>query len=249
MLFRSLPNQLMYNLDLDYQAKDLENYSLYKWGLHHFNLSSQNNVSESVLFSTGQTVHSIINKEILKKTPVSELRAKAKKEKYHILFVSGCNTYNENYMDHYITEKIYIYYNFLKILNNTIIEKLSDKIDHIKLNIARNRNDCNLFIHHKQYQDFVTRIEFPDDLIKNEQVEEVNIQNERRGKVLRLPFEIESKSEKIIVRVSGPQGDLFVEDYLPYKGESEWLEIDSNEITYFLADHQDQLDTIEIMYE
>ena len=77
----------------------------------------------------------------------------------------------------------------------------------------------------------------------------VNIQNERRGKVLRLPFEIESKSEKIIVRVSGPQGDLFVEDYLPYKGESEWLEIDSNEITYFFADHQDQLDTIEIMYE
>jgi hypothetical protein len=44
-------------------------------------------------------------------------------------------------------------------------------------------------------------------------------------------------------------GDLFVEDYLPYKGESEWLEIDSNEITYFLADNQDQLDTIEIMYE
>ena len=43
--------------------------------------------------------------------------------------------------------------------------------------------------------------------------------------------------------------NLFVEDYLPYKGESEWLEIDSDEITYFLADHQDQLDTIEIMYE
>lgn len=43
--------------------------------------------------------------------------------------------------------------------------------------------------------------------------------------------------------------DLFVEDYLPYKGESEWLEIDSDEITYFLADHQDQFDTIEIMFE
>ena len=48
--------------------------------------------------------------------------------------------------------------------------------------------------------------------------------------------------------MTGPDG-LFVEDYLPYKGESEWLEIDSNEITYFLADHQDQLDRIEIMYE
>jgi len=90
---------------------------------------------------------------------------------------------------------------------------------------------------------FFGKVEFRSDEYK------VNIQNERRGKVLRLPFEIESKSEKIIVRVSGPKGDLFVEDYLPYKGESEWLEIDSNEITYFLADHQDQLDTIEIMYE
>jgi hypothetical protein len=50
------------------------------------------------------------------------------------------------------------------------------------------------------------------------------------------------------VRASGP-GGLFVEDYLPFKGESEWLEIDSNQITYFIADHQDQLDTIEIMYE
>ena len=90
---------------------------------------------------------------------------------------------------------------------------------------------------------FFGEVEFRSDKYK------VNIQNERRGKVLKLPFEIDAKSEKIIVRVSGPQGDLFVEDYLPYKGESEWLEIDSNEIAFYLADHQDQLDTIEIMYE
>jgi len=90
---------------------------------------------------------------------------------------------------------------------------------------------------------FFGKVEFRSDEYK------VNIQNERRGKVLRLPFKIQSENEKIIVRVSGPKEDLFVEDYLPYKGESEWLEIDSNEITYFLADHQDQLDTIEIMYE
>ena len=76
----------------------------------------------------------------------------------------------------------------------------------------------------------------------------INIQNQRRGKVLKLPFGIKPKSEKIVVRVSG-KNNLFMEDYLPYKGESEWLEIDSDEITYFLADHQDQCDTIEIMYE
>ena len=59
----------------------------------------------------------------------------------------------------------------------------------------------------------------------------INIQDERRGKVLRLPFEIKPKSEKIVVRLTGSDEELFVEDYLPYKGESEWLEIDSDEIT------------------
>lgn len=74
----------------------------------------------------------------------------------------------------------------------------------------------------------------------------VNIQNERRGKVLKLPFPPNTKKEKMIVRVSGPN-NIFVEDYLPYKGESEWLEIDSDEITFYIADHQDQFDMIEIV--
>ena len=89
---------------------------------------------------------------------------------------------------------------------------------------------------------FFGELEFRSDEYK------VNIQNQRRGKVLKLPFEINPKNEKVLVRVTGP-GNLVVEDYLPYKGESEWVEIDSDEITYFLADHQDQCDTIEIMYE
>lgn len=53
------------------------------------------------------------------------------------------------------------------------------------------------------------------------------------------------KKKRMIVRFTGP-GDIFVEDYLPYQGESEWVEIDSDEITYFIADHQDQFDTLEI---
>ena len=87
---------------------------------------------------------------------------------------------------------------------------------------------------------FFGDVEFRNDNYK------VNIQNQKRGKVLKLPFGVTSKQEKMIVRLTGP-GDIFVEDYLPYYGESEWLEIDSDEITYFLADHQDQFDTIEIM--
>jgi hypothetical protein len=89
---------------------------------------------------------------------------------------------------------------------------------------------------------FFGETEFRNDKYK------VNIQNQRRGKVLKLPFEIKSKKERVIVRLTGTK-DMFVEDYLVYQGESEWLEIDSDEITYFLADHQDQCDTIEIVIE
>ena len=87
---------------------------------------------------------------------------------------------------------------------------------------------------------FFGDVEFRNDRYK------INIQNQKRGKVLKLPFEINQKRPKMIVRFTGPN-DLFVEDLLDYHGESEWLEIDSDEITYFLADHQDMLDTIEIM--
>ena len=87
---------------------------------------------------------------------------------------------------------------------------------------------------------FFGDVEFRNDIYK------VNRQNQKRGKVLKLPFGIIPKKDKMIVRMTGPR-DLFVEDYLPYCGESEWLEIATDEITYFIANHQDQFDTIEIM--
>ena len=76
----------------------------------------------------------------------------------------------------------------------------------------------------------------------------INIQNERRGKVLKLPFKPKKEKERMLVRLTGPS-DIFIEDYLPYQGESEWVEIDSDEITYFIADNQDKLDTLEIIDE
>lgn len=87
---------------------------------------------------------------------------------------------------------------------------------------------------------FFGKVEFRGDEYK------INIQNQKRGKVLKLPFGLIPKKKKTIVRLTGPR-DIFVEDYLPYWGESEWIEIDSDEITYFMADHQDQFDTLEIM--
>lgn len=87
---------------------------------------------------------------------------------------------------------------------------------------------------------FFGKVEF------NGQEYKINIQNERRGKVLRLPFKPKTKKERMVVRLTG-QGDIFVEDYLPFCGESEWVEIDSDEITFYIADHQDQFDTLEVM--
>lgn len=74
----------------------------------------------------------------------------------------------------------------------------------------------------------------------------INIQNQRRGKVLRLPFGIAPGTQRPLVRLAGP-GSIRVEDRLPYCGESEWVEIDSDEIAYFVADHQDRFDTLEVL--
>ena len=52
----------------------------------------------------------------------------------------------------------------------------------------------------------------------------------------------------MLVRLAG-SGDIFIEDCLPFKGESEWIEIDSDEITFYIADHQDKFDTLEVVYE
>ena len=75
----------------------------------------------------------------------------------------------------------------------------------------------------------------------------IHIQNERRlGKVIRHPFAPPTK-ERVLVRLSGPN-NVYVEDYLPYIGESEWIEVDSDLITFYMADHQDQFDYLEIYH-
>ena len=74
----------------------------------------------------------------------------------------------------------------------------------------------------------------------------VNIQTIRREKVLKLPFGMVLKNQKALVRMSGPNG-VVIEDILPYKGESEWVEIDSDLITFYAADHQDQFTRLEII--
>ena len=94
------------------------------------------------------------------------------------------------------------------------------------------------------------KTEMPRKTLAVEEAEEgirsftINIQDERRGKVLRLPFLLNTQ-KSVLVRCSGP--GVSVEDCVEYRGESEWLEIDSDQITFYIADHQDQFDTIEII--
>ena len=66
----------------------------------------------------------------------------------------------------------------------------------------------------------------------------INIQGQSvlREQLIKLP--IKFKDEKALLRLSGINGTFF-EDIVNYKGESEWIEIDSDRILYYLADHQD----------
>tara|TARA_Y100000590_G_scaffold203354_1_gene230700 strand:- start:1245 stop:1571 length:327 start_codon:yes stop_codon:yes gene_type:complete len=90
---------------------------------------------------------------------------------------------------------------------------------------------------HESY--FKGKVEFREDEYT------INLQNERRGKVLKLPFKLPGGENKVLVRMTGP--NVAVEDFLPFCGESEWVEIDSDVITFYVADHQDQFDTLEII--
>jgi len=74
----------------------------------------------------------------------------------------------------------------------------------------------------------------------------INIQGQSvfRTNLIKLP--IKFKDEKALLRLSGINGAYF-EDIVNYKGKSEWIEIDSDRILTYLADHQDQIDTIDVL--
>ncbi len=80
----------------------------------------------------------------------------------------------------------------------------------------------------------------------NKQDYKINIQGQSvlRQKLIKLP--IKFKDEKALLHLSGINDTLF-EDIVNYKGESEWIEIDSDGILYYLAKHQDQINTIDIL--
>lgn len=81
--------------------------------------------------------------------------------------------------------------------------------------------------------------------IKGEEYK-INIQGQSvfRKNLVKLP--IEFKDVKALLRLSGIN-DCHFEDIVNNKGESEWIEIDSDRVLYYLADHQDKIDTIDVL--
>jgi hypothetical protein len=81
--------------------------------------------------------------------------------------------------------------------------------------------------------------------INNEEYK-INIQGQSmfREKLIKLP--IEFKDEKALLHLCGIDGSFF-EDIVNYKGKSEWIEIDSDGVLYYLADNQDKVNTIDVL--
>jgi len=85
---------------------------------------------------------------------------------------------------------------------------------------------------------------FFGEVTHEDELYKINIQGEWKEKLLKTPLNLKEDS-KVIVKLSGPNGTM-IEDYLVSGGTSEWVEIDSTSILYYVADHQDQFDTLEI---
>jgi len=74
----------------------------------------------------------------------------------------------------------------------------------------------------------------------------INIQGQSVFREKLIKLQIKFRDEKALLRLTDIN-DAFFEDIVNYKGESEWIEIDSDGILYYLADHQDQINAIDIL--
>ena len=81
----------------------------------------------------------------------------------------------------------------------------------------------------------------------DDQEYKINIQGQSVLKEQLIKLPVSFQDEKAVLRLIGVRNNVFFEDIVNYKGKSEWIEIDSDRILYFLADHQDQIGTIEVL--
>ena len=80
----------------------------------------------------------------------------------------------------------------------------------------------------------------------HEKVYPIKIHAENNEKIIKVPFSVMGVTDdEILVRVSGPSG-VYVEDRIKFKGQSKWVEIDSDIIFFEIANSQHKFDTMEI---
>ena len=81
----------------------------------------------------------------------------------------------------------------------------------------------------------------------NNQEYKINIQGQSalKNQLIKLP--IPFQDEKALLPLSGVKSNALHEDIVSYRGMSEWIEIDSDRILYFLADNQDKIDTLDVL--
>jgi len=74
----------------------------------------------------------------------------------------------------------------------------------------------------------------------------IKIHAENNEKIIKVPFPVIGISDnEILARVSGPSG-VYVQDHIKFKGQSEWIEIDSDIIFFEISNSQHKFDTMEI---
>ena len=74
----------------------------------------------------------------------------------------------------------------------------------------------------------------------------INIHAQANEKIIKVPFAVMGVTDnEILVRVSGPSG-VYVEDHVKFKGESKWIEIDSDALFSEITNNQNKFDTMEI---
>ena len=74
----------------------------------------------------------------------------------------------------------------------------------------------------------------------------IKIHAENNEKIIKVPFPVMGITDnEILARLSGPAG-VYVQDHVKFKGQSKWIEIDSDIIFFDITNSQHKFDTMEI---
>jgi hypothetical protein len=127
------PNQTMYDITLSYSKEENEaSKEKRRIGLYNYSLNNPSQYNNFAIH-TPDFLTPLSNGSREEKLSSFIGKKSNDKTKYDIFLVFGCNMYNLKNLEeyelnyYYLVEKIYIYYNFAKILNSTILNNLISK--------------------------------------------------------------------------------------------------------------------------